>query len=151
MVWPRLSPRRQKHILKKGFDKWDPFQVPKDPIDIRTDKTKRTTQQLVREFLQMRSGEAENNSYNRGVLELDPVTLHNTLQTRATEMAPEARGTGLSVFAFSLFTGQAAGVQLAAAGIRSAGYRWTFTGAGLLLLATGFWFSGRLASRTKEA
>jgi hypothetical protein len=44
--------------------------VPKDPIDIRTDKTKRTTQQLVREFLQMRSGEAENNSYNRGVLEM---------------------------------------------------------------------------------
>ena len=77
--------------------------------------------------------------------------LHNTLQTRATEMAPEARGTGLSVFAFSLFTGQAAGVQLGAAGIRTVGYQWTFTGAGLLLLAMGFWFSGRLAFRTKEA
>jgi predicted MFS family arabinose efflux permease len=77
--------------------------------------------------------------------------LHNTLQTRATEMAPEARGTGLSVFAFSLFTGQAAGVQLGAAGIRTVGYHWTFTGAGLLLLAMGIWFSGRLASRTKEA
>jgi hypothetical protein len=69
-VFDSMSPRRQKHILKKGFDKWDPFQVPKDPIDIRTDKTKRTSQQLVREFLQMRSGEAENNSYNRGVLEM---------------------------------------------------------------------------------
>jgi hypothetical protein len=69
-VFDSMSPRRQKHILKKGFDKWDPFQVPKDPIDIRTDKTKRTTQQLVREFLQMRSGQAENNSYNRGVLEM---------------------------------------------------------------------------------
>jgi hypothetical protein len=69
-VFDSMSPRRQKHILKKGFDKWDPFQVPKDPIDIRTDKTKRTTQQLVREFLQMRSGDAQNNSYNRGVLEL---------------------------------------------------------------------------------
>jgi hypothetical protein len=69
-VFESMSPRRQKHILKKGFDKWDPFQEPKDPIDIRTDKTKRTTQQLVREFLQMRSGEAQNNSYNRGVLEI---------------------------------------------------------------------------------
>lgn len=69
-VFDSMSPRRQKHILKRGFDKWDPFQVPKDPIDIRTDKTKRTTQQLVREFLQMRSGEAENNSYNRGALEM---------------------------------------------------------------------------------
>ena len=69
-VFDSMSPRRQKHILKKGFDKWDPFQEPKDPIDIRTDATKRTTQQLVREFLQMRSGEAQNNSYNRGVLEM---------------------------------------------------------------------------------
>ncbi|MBI5578575.1 MAG: hypothetical protein HY895_05425 [Deltaproteobacteria bacterium] len=69
-VFESMSPRRQKHILKKGFDKWDPFQEPKDPIDIRTDKTKRTTQQLVREFLQARSGEAQNNSYNRGVLEM---------------------------------------------------------------------------------
>jgi hypothetical protein len=69
-VFDSMSPRRQKHILKKGFDKWDPFQEPKDPIDIRTDKTKRTTQQLVREFLQTRSGEAQNNAYNRGVLEL---------------------------------------------------------------------------------
>ena len=31
-VFDNMSPRRQKHILKKGFDKWDPFQVPKDPI-----------------------------------------------------------------------------------------------------------------------
>ena len=70
MVFDGMSPRRQQHILKKGYDKWDPFQEPKDPIDIRKDKTKRTTQMLVREFLQTRPGEAENNAYNRGVLEL---------------------------------------------------------------------------------
>jgi len=45
-----------------------PFQEPKDPIDIRKDKTKRTTQTLVREFLQTRPGEAENNAYNRACL-----------------------------------------------------------------------------------
>jgi len=54
-VFDNMSPRRQKHILKKGYDKWDPFEEPKDPIDIRKDKTKRTTQTLVREFLQSRS------------------------------------------------------------------------------------------------
>jgi hypothetical protein len=70
MVFDGMSSRRQQHILKKGYDKWDPFQEPKDPIDIRKDKTKRTTQMLVREFLQTRPGEAENNAYNRGVLEL---------------------------------------------------------------------------------
>lgn len=69
-VFDSMSPRRQKHILKKGYAKWDPFEEPKDPIDIRKDKTKRTTQDLVREFLQTRSGEAQNNAYNRGVLEI---------------------------------------------------------------------------------
>jgi len=69
-VFDNMSPRRQKHILKKGYDKWDPFEEPKDPIDIRKDKTRRTTQDLVREFLQTRSGEAQNNAFNRGVLEI---------------------------------------------------------------------------------
>lgn len=70
MIFDSMSQRRQKQILKRGYDKWDPFQEPKDPIDIRKDKTKRTTQTLVREFLQTRPGEAQNNAYNRGVLEL---------------------------------------------------------------------------------
>jgi hypothetical protein len=69
-VFDSMSDRRQKHILKKGYDRWDPFEEPKDPIDIRKDKTKRTTQMLVREFLQSRSGDAQNNAYNRGVLEI---------------------------------------------------------------------------------
>lgn len=69
-VFDSMSPRRQKHILKKGYDKWDPFEEPKDPIDIRKDKTKRTTQMLVREFLQSRSSEEYSNAYGRGVLEM---------------------------------------------------------------------------------
>jgi hypothetical protein len=69
-VFESMSPRRQQHILKKGYDRWDPFEEPKDPIEIRRDRSKRTTQQLVREFLQSRPGDAENNSYNRGVLEM---------------------------------------------------------------------------------
>src|SRR5581483_4349966 len=36
--------------------------------------------------------------------------LHNTLQTKATEMAPQARGAAVSFFAFCLFLGQALGV-----------------------------------------
>ncbi len=69
-VFDSMSPRRQKHILKKGYDKWDPFAEPKDPIDIRKDKTKRTTQMLVREFLQSRDAEGYSNAYGRGVLEM---------------------------------------------------------------------------------
>ena len=70
-VFDRMSPRRRKYILDKvGYEKWDPFQEPKDPIDIRQDKSRRTTQQLVREFLQTRQGEGFSNAYSRGVLEM---------------------------------------------------------------------------------
>jgi hypothetical protein len=65
-----MSPRRQKHILKKGYEKWDPFLEPKDPIDIRKDKTKRTTQQLASEFLQTVSSEDYSNAYGGGVFEI---------------------------------------------------------------------------------
>jgi hypothetical protein len=69
-VFDSMSLRRQKHILKKGYDKWDPFAEPKNPIDIRKDKTQRTTQTLVREFLQSRPSEGYSNAYGRGVLEM---------------------------------------------------------------------------------
>jgi len=37
------------------------------------------------------------------------IALHTTLQTRATELAPEARGTAVALFAFCLFLGGAVG------------------------------------------
>ena len=69
-VFEAMSARRQRHILKKGYDNWDPFQEPKDPIDIRRDPTQRTTQMLVREFLQSCRSEDYSNAYGRGVLDM---------------------------------------------------------------------------------
>ena len=69
-VFDCMSPRRQSHIQKKGYEQWDPFSEPKDPIDIRKDKTKRTTQMLVREFLQTMINEKYSNAYGSGVLEI---------------------------------------------------------------------------------
>lgn len=69
-IFNSMAPRRQKHILKKGYDKWDPFEEPKDPIDIRKDKTNRTSQMLVREFLQSITSEKYSNAYGRGVLDM---------------------------------------------------------------------------------
>ena len=69
-IFESMSPRRQQHILRRGYDKWDPFEEPKDPIDIRKDKTRRTSQILAREFLQTRSGETYSNEYGRGVLDI---------------------------------------------------------------------------------
>ncbi len=52
-IFDGMSPRRQKHVLnKQGYDEWDPFIEPKDPIDLRTDKTNRTAMDLARQFLQ---------------------------------------------------------------------------------------------------
>jgi len=69
-IFDNMSPRAQKRILKLGFEKWDPFEAPKDPIDIRRDRSKRTSQMLVREFLQSLPIEDYSNSYGRGVLEM---------------------------------------------------------------------------------
>lgn len=68
-IFESMSSRRQAHILKKGYESWDPFQLPKDPIDMRQDKTKRTSQVLVREFLQSRNPAEYSNEYGRGVFE----------------------------------------------------------------------------------
>lgn len=66
--------------------------------------------------------------------------LHNTLQVHATQMAPEARGAALALFAFCLFTGQAAGVWLASRAVDAAGTPVVFlaAGSGLALLALAY-------------
>ncbi|BBO90486.1 hypothetical protein [Desulfosarcina ovata] len=70
-VFDSMSPRRQKYISEKiGYERWDPFEKPKDPIDIRKDKNNRTSQMLVREFLQSKTMEDYSNNYGRGVLEM---------------------------------------------------------------------------------
>jgi len=30
-LFEAMAPRRQQRILKKGYDRWDPFQMPKEP------------------------------------------------------------------------------------------------------------------------
>lgn len=69
-IFDSMAARRQKQILKKGFENWDPFEEPKDPIDIRRDATRRTTQQLVGQFLQACAPEDYSKAYGRGVLEM---------------------------------------------------------------------------------
>lgn len=68
-IYETMSVRGKKYVDKIGYDKWDPFQEPKEPLDIRTDVTKRTTQQLVRRFLQEHAPEGAGNLYGQGVLE----------------------------------------------------------------------------------
>ena len=67
--------------------------------------------------------------------------IHNTLQTNATQMAPEARGLGLAMFASTLFLGQSIGVAVAAPIVDAVGARPVFIASAVILAATGFWFN----------
>ena len=68
-IYDRMSARGKKYVDSLGFDVWDPFQEPKEPLDIRKDVTKRTTQELVRRFLQEQAPEGAGNLYSQGVLD----------------------------------------------------------------------------------
>ena len=70
--------------------------------------------------------------------------LQNTLQTKATEMAPQARGTGVSIYASGWSLGQAAGVATGAFAISIVGYVPTIIGFGLGFLALGLWLRNNL-------
>ncbi len=73
--------------------------------------------------------------------------LHNTLQTHATQMLPEARGTAVAGFSSALFLGQSAGVALAAPIVDRAGAVPVFVLAALLWPMLALWITRRLARR----
>jgi predicted MFS family arabinose efflux permease len=77
--------------------------------------------------------------------------LHNTLQVNATQMAPQARGLAVALFAFCLFTGQSAGVALAGPIIDRHGARPVFAAAALILLVVAFFFRAELGKRATGA
>lgn len=73
--------------------------------------------------------------------------LHNTLQTHGTQMAPEARGSALALFALCLFVGQAIGVPLAAPVVDRWGAVPIFWVAAVVLPALALYFAVCLRNR----
>ncbi|WP_428561844.1 MAG: hypothetical protein ACP59X_19870 [Solidesulfovibrio sp. DCME] len=67
-IYDKLKPRRRRFIDKIGYDAWDPFQEPNDPLDMREDASRRTGQQLVTEFLAATPGASE--EFAKGAWEL---------------------------------------------------------------------------------
>ena len=67
--------------------------------------------------------------------------VHNTLQTNATQLAPEARGAAVSLFNSCFFFGQAIGVALIGLAVDHFGYQPVFMAIALALLALCWWFS----------
>lgn len=77
--------------------------------------------------------------------------LHNTLQTNATQMAPEARGTGVTLFACALFLGQSVGVLVAAALLGRIGSAAVVAGGGGVLIVLALLFARAIARRDRAA
>lgn len=69
--------------------------------------------------------------------------VHNTLQTNATQLAPEARGAAVSLFSACLYFGQAVGVPLIGFSVDRIGYHPMFIATGAGLLVTCWWFALR--------
>lgn len=69
-IYEKMKPRRRKFIDRIGYDNWDPFQKPNDPLDLRMDVTRRTTQQLVNEFLHYAAQKGPySKDYSKGAVE----------------------------------------------------------------------------------
>lgn len=75
--------------------------------------------------------------------------LHNTLQTNATQMAPQARGTAVALFACMLFLGQTVGVLAAATVVEHFDASFVFAGSALGLLIVGTTWSALIELRRK--
>lgn len=73
--------------------------------------------------------------------------LHNTLQTNATQMTPQARGTAVALFSSALYIGQTIGVAAASLVIDRAGAPPIFIVSALLVPLLGFAFAAKLARR----
>jgi predicted MFS family arabinose efflux permease len=63
--------------------------------------------------------------------------LHNTLQVQATQMAPAARGTAMTLFASSLYFGQSTGVLLMAQSVDMGWLAYAFSAAAVSVVVLG--------------
>lgn len=70
--------------------------------------------------------------------------LHNTLQTNATQMLPEARGTAMAGFSSALFIGQSVGVTTGAFVVDHAGMTQLFIVAAVTWPVLALWIAARI-------
>lgn len=75
---------------------------------------------------------------------------HNTMQANATQMAPGARGTAVSLFASSLFLGQSVGVVVAASLIAQIGTGAVVALGGAVMAVEGVFFAWALRRRDAQ-
>jgi predicted MFS family arabinose efflux permease len=70
--------------------------------------------------------------------------VHNTIQTRATEVAPEARGSAVALYASSWALGQAGGVAAMGLAVAAVGYAPAIVASGIGFGLLGMWLRSNL-------
>jgi len=70
--------------------------------------------------------------------------LHNTVQTKATEMAPQSRGTALALYSSGWALGQASGVAAMGLAVGWFDYRWPILAFGAAYFVLGLWMRRNL-------
>ncbi|WP_462324746.1 hypothetical protein [Desulfoplanes sp.] len=66
-MYEHMGRRRRKFIERIGYDAWDPFAEPNDPIDIRMGPARMTAQQLVSEFMKSKRTMDVGVAYKEGI------------------------------------------------------------------------------------
>jgi len=69
-IYEAMSSRGKKFIQKIGYENWNPFDEPRDPINLRTETTQRTAHELFREFLHSYDQKSVSTQFSRGVMEM---------------------------------------------------------------------------------
>lgn len=68
-IYEKMNPRRRKFIDKIGYEVWNPFQEPKEPLDLRRDRTRRTITELISDFKRDAKAEAKSPEWLKGATE----------------------------------------------------------------------------------
>lgn len=80
-MYDKMSKRRRKFVDRMGYDNWDPFAAPFDPIDIRKDMSGFTSDQLSQMFVHQ-SGKSANQEYIDAVNEFNVMLVMNFEKVR---------------------------------------------------------------------
>ncbi|XPV77129.1 MAG: hypothetical protein ACNI27_04190 [Desulfovibrio sp.] len=81
-IYEKMAPRRRKFIDRIGYDEWDPFQLPFDPIDLRQEATGLTSHQLTNQFLHEMGADNIGPDYENAIAEFGVMLVMNFEKVR---------------------------------------------------------------------
>jgi len=80
-MYEKMSKRRRKFVDRVGYENWEPFAAPFDPIDLRQEMSGLTSDQLTRMFVRD-SGKDGNQEYIDAVNEFNVMLVMNFEKVR---------------------------------------------------------------------